>query len=399
MKPRLAIVLTHPIQYYTPIFSLLTRKALVDIKVFYTWSQISTGKRFDPGFGREVEWDIPLLEGYAYEFLGNTSAQPGSHHFRGIVNPDAIAKIESFEPDAILIFGWAFVSHLRIMRYFKNKIPVIFRGDSTLLDEKKGLKTLARYWFLRWVYSHIDKALYVGKSNYDYYIKFGIKPAQLVWAPHAVDNQRFIVHNKDYTLQARTIRQSLNIGEADFVFLFAGKFEPKKDPELLLNSFLRSGLGKSVHLVLAGNGVLEESLKIKSKDAVNVHFLGFQNQQAMPALYRVGDVFVLPSGGPGETWGLAVNEAMACSRPLIVSDKCGCAADLVENGVNGNIFAAGNEDDLIEKMVSSYQQRDKLPAMQNASLAKIKEYSIESICNALELTLRMICNKDTVERA
>ncbi len=58
----------------------------------------------------------------------------------------------------------------------------------------------------------------------------------------------------------------------------------------------------------------------------------------MPILYRLGNVFCLPSKGPGETWGLAVNEAMASSRPVIVSNKVGCAADLVSEGANGYLF-------------------------------------------------------------
>ena len=70
----------------------------------------------------------------------------------------------------------------------------------------------------------------------------------------------------------------------------------------------------------------------------------------MPIIYRMADVFVLPSKGPGETWGLAVNEAMASGRPVIVSDKCGAAADLIEEGVNGFVCKSQNHDSLLEKM-------------------------------------------------
>ena len=68
----------------------------------------------------------------------------------------------------------------------------------------------------------------------------------------------------------------------------------------------------------------------------------------MPIVYRLGDVFVLPSKGPIETWGLSVNEAMACSRAIIVSDRCGCGVDLVKEGINGYIFKRKSVKDLLE---------------------------------------------------
>jgi glycosyltransferase involved in cell wall biosynthesis len=74
----------------------------------------------------------------------------------------------------------------------------------------------------------------------------------------------------------------------------------------------------------------------------------------MPVVYRLGDAVVLPSKGPDETWGLAINEAMACGRPVIVSDKCGAAADIVKNAENGFVFKAGDESELLscmEKMI------------------------------------------------
>src|SRR5215217_7645662 len=136
---RLAIVTTHPIQYYAPVFKLLTERKRVDVKVFYTWGT-SAQHKHDPGFGRTIDWDLPLLEDYDYEWLENTSGNPGSHHFKGIINPDIIDRINAYQPGAILVFGWAYSSHLKVLRYFKGKVPVWFRGDSTLLDESNSIK-------------------------------------------------------------------------------------------------------------------------------------------------------------------------------------------------------------------------------------------------------------------
>ena len=96
----------------------------------------------------------------------------------------------------------------------------------------------------------------------------------------------------------------------------------------------------------------------------------------MPIVYRLGDVFVLPSKGPGETWGLAVNEAMACGKPVIVSDKCGCANDLVENGINGYIFQSENQSELLSAMSLSLSAN--LNKMGAASRKKIDNFAYNS---------------------
>lgn len=99
-------------------------------------------------------------------------------------------------------------------------------------------------------------------------------------------------------------------------------------------------------LILVGNGKLENKLKEKCKRYPNIIFIDFQNQTMMPAVYRLGNVFVLPSKGPEETWGLAINEAMASGCAVIASDKCGCSCDLIDEGKNGYIFESGNLESL-----------------------------------------------------
>src|SRR5262249_49175518 len=113
-------------------------------------------------------------------------------------------------------------------------------------------------------------------------------------------------------------------------------------PFLLLDAFLPRAA--HAHLVLCGNGPLERELQNRAAGCARVHFLPFQNQSVMPAVYRLGDVFVLPSCS--ETWGLALNEALACARAVIASSNVGGARDLVEHGVNGWVFESGNREQL-----------------------------------------------------
>jgi glycosyltransferase involved in cell wall biosynthesis len=375
MKPkkRLAIITSHPIQYNAPLFRLMNQSDVnYTIKVFYTWGQ-SEEKVFDREFGISVKWDVPLLDGYEYTFVKNTSTAPGSHHFNGIVNPTLNKEIEAWKPDAILVFGWSFHSHLRVMRHFYKKVPVLFRGDSTLIDEPTGfsIKKMVRRIFLTWVYRHVDVALYVGSANKKYYLKHGLTSSQLLFAPHAVDNDRFSNDQAHYSQKAQDWRNNLGIGENEVVFLFAAKFSEKKDPELLIKAFI--ALNKpGTWLILVGNGELESGLKEKYGSNASIHFIDFKNQSEMPVVYRLGDVFVLPSKGPGETWGLAINEAMACGRAVIGSDKCGCSYNLVVNDKNGYIFESGNIDSLMDclnKVMLNYKEQ------QIASAQMIKEWS------------------------
>jgi len=340
---RLAIITSHPIQYNAPLFTLLKEKKNFSIKVFYTWGTSVLENKYDPGFGKSINWDIPLLEGYDYVLEKNIATQPGSHHFKGIDNPELIKHIEEWQADAILVYGWAFKSHLQCLRYFHKKIPVYFRGDSTLLDEKKGFhfRKLIRRIFLTWVYRHVDKALYVGIENKKYFLAHGLLSDQLIFAPHAIDNERFSEPDTFYQEKAKSWKQSLQIPDQAFVYLFAGKLEPKKNPLLLAHAFMEIE-NSNLRLIFVGNGPLEHQLKNLCENDGRIIFINFQNQQQMPVVYRLADIFVLPSQGPGETWGLAINEAMACGIPVLVSDKCGAAADLV-NQYTGWIFASGNK--------------------------------------------------------
>lgn len=385
---RLAIITSHPIQYNAPLFKLLTQRANIEIKVFYTWGKKSIEPKFDPGFGKTIKWDIPLLDGYDYEFLENTSPKPGSSHFKGIINPDIINKINEFQPTALLVYGWAFKSHLKVLRHFTNKIPIFFRGDSTLLNDNASLKQIFRKLFLCWLYKKIDYALYVGTNNKNYYKAFGLKEKQLVFAPHCVDNSRFS-QNDDNTLAiTKQLKQEIGLTEQDFVFLYAGKLENVKNVNLLLNTFSKALFNNNVKLVIVGNGPLENDLKSEFKYSNNIYFLPFQNQQAMPAVYKMAHYYILPS--KSETWGLAINEAMACGIPAIVSDKCGCAIDLVEDGKTGFIFQSDDEESLMSAIKKAYNKKENYLTFSNNALKRVSNFSLENLAIAIERAMHEV---------
>jgi len=386
---KLAIVTTHPIQYYAPVFKLLHERNKISINVYYTWGEKALDK-YDPGFGQKVAWDIPLLDGYPYEWVINISGDPGTHRFNGIANPNLAEQINKWQPDAILFFGWAYQGHLKAIRYFKNKIPVFFRGDSTLLDEARGIKSLFKTIYLKWVYKHIDHAFFVGTRNKDYFKKYGLKENQLSFAPHAIDNARFA---QDRCSESRLLRESLNIKSDDLLILFAGKLENKKSPTLLLEAFLALN-SPGIHLLFIGNGVLENELKLRSANTENIHFIPFQNQSTMPVAYQAADLFCLPSQGPGETWGLAVNEAMACGKAVLVSGKVGCAVDLVKEDYNGAVFRSGQAEDLSAKLAKLTRSKNVLQEYGHKSKKIIQNWTFQQIAETIENKLNETIRPD-----
>lgn len=377
---KLAIITTHPIQYYAPWFAMLSERNKLILKVFYTFSQWKNNF-VDKGFLKEVKWDIPLLENYDYEFVENTSKKPDLFSFFGIENKNLNSKISEYNPDAILFIGWNYASHLGAMRYFHGKKKIWFRGDSTLLDENFGIKKFLRRLFLKRVYNYVDTAFYVGQNNKSYFLAHNLKEKNLVFAPHAIDNERFSTNEKEFETLAQKWREELNIPENSKTILFAGKFENKKNPLFIIQAAKDL---PDFTFILTGDGELKK--KLLSESLPNLVFLPFQNQTQMPILYRLANIFVLPSKGPGETWGLAINEAMACKRAVLVSNKCGCAIDLVKNNENGFIFNFDDYSDFLTKLKILLHNSD-LKLFGNNSSKIIKNWSFQKICETIELKI------------
>ncbi len=342
---KIVILTSHPIQYNAPFFRAISLVPEIDLIVFYTWGVEGAKSKFDPDFNQQIEWDIPLLEGYSYQFCENTSKHPGSHYFYGIKNPSLINQLKELNPDIIWVWGWAFHSHLSVLRHFKGKAKIWFRGDSTLLDEKRGfsIKKLLRQAFLKWVYSHVDRVFYVGTNNRDYFIKFGLKSNQLIYAPHAIDNSRFIKINKALP------------SKDNFRLLYVGKLEPRKNP-FFLKDLISSLQGERIELLIVGSGPLETKLKEDFLTYSNVRFLGFKNQNEMPRVYAEADLLILPS--LSETWGLAINESLASGTPVAASIYCGGAIDLI-NENNGFVFDPKlGPSEFIEKL-DAFRKKEK----------------------------------------
>ncbi len=378
---RLAIVVSHPIQYHSPIFRALSES--VNLHVFYAY-QATTSDQAEDGFGVKFDWDIDLLEGFESSFLENVSKNPGLGSFGGCDTPSIGDKLDSRPFDAVLLMGWHLKIYIQSLFAAKKRgIPVMVRGDSQVQTprsfSKRLAKSLAYPVFLRL----FDAALYVGVRSKEYYTHYHYPENRLFFSPHCVDNDWFA--EKATKEESKQLRTRLGIKPDVSLVLFAGKLVQFKRPlDVIEATHLVRQRGFEVAVLVAGAGELEEIMKMRADELdVPIYHLGFCNQTEMPAAYAAADVLALPSSS-SETWGLVANEALACGCPIVVSSACGCAPDLTGDGMVGRSYPFNNiqafSDALYKMLESSVKPADMTTKLKTYSPTK----AADGVCEALD---------------
>jgi len=375
---RLAYFVSHPIQYQAPLLRRLAREPDIDLHVFFA-SDHSVREFVDEGFGVKVEWDVPLLEGYRYEFLPRVQALEPSRSApfsRGIFE-----RLRGGGFDAVWVHGYSTVNSLRaILSASMLQIPVLLRAESTLHDrERSPAKMLAKDLFFHILRKHVSGVLAIGQANAVYWRRYLGSEMAIYAMPYAVNNAFFEQKVMESAPKRHDLRREMGLKEGWPVVLFASKLQSRKRCGDLLEAWLRlRAYGLDAYLVIVGDGEerarLEEQT-LSSAFGNDVRFTGFKNQTELPALFALCDVFVLPS--VYEPWGLVVNEAMAAARAVIVSDEVGCQSDLVQDGVNGRVFPAGDIDALRASLRDVLSVPGRAREMGAEGLAIIRKHSFE----------------------
>ena len=374
---RIAFVNTHPIQYFTPLYAYLTRHCGLETTALYL-SDFSLRGGDDRGFGRAVTWDVDLLDGYEAKFMGGEKASKRRiGGFFSMVAPELWSEIRRAKYDAVIIHGHNLAAHHVAQAAALTSGSLVFtRGDTPLKRVRKRWKRLLRLPLLKLHYSGFDGFLAIGTANAAYYRAMGIPEDRIFAVPYAVDNERFMAAAKMMRESHVTIRSKLGMASDLPAILCVSKFDPQKRLGDLLTAYAKlRAEGVAAQLVLVGTGVLGSELKRRVADEAipNVAFAGFVNQSELPAVFGAADVFVLPSSN--EAWGLVVNEAMCAALPIVVSEEVGCAEDLVEYGVNGATFSAGDVDGLASALRPILTDGDLRAEQGKASLDRIKAWS------------------------
>ena len=365
----LAVLSSHPIQYNAPIFRKIAEK--VDIDVFFA-HKATPADQANAGFGVSFEWDVDLTSGYRHFFLRNVAKNPNLVSFSGCDTPDIGLQLSRGNYDSLLILGWNLKCYLQGLFAAKRLgIPVLVRGDSQLNTPKSLLKRVVKEVAYPPFLRSFDAACYVGAQSRAYYEHYRFPSKRLFFSPHCVDNDWFCQRATD---EARNrVRTRCGIPDKTPVLLFAGKLIPRKRPHdvIAAASECRSR-GVKVEIMIAGSGELEPQIRDQARElGVPTHMLGFCNQSQMPEAYAASDMLILPS--EWETWGLVVNEALACGKPFIISETCACAPELASDGIAGRIAPCANVKALANAIIELLSHP---PSALNI-LAKSASFSVE----------------------
>lgn len=388
MKTKVSYYLSHPIQYFSPLLKEMAKE--FDLHVYY-FSDASIKGNTDVGFGKEVKWDIPLLEGYTSTFLKNYSKRKSlSNRMWDVINPAVIKTIRNNDSKIVIVNGWSYFSNLLAIVTAKlSGKKVWLRAENPLNQElHKSRRSLwvKKIILKKLLFPFIHKFLYIGLQSKQFFKCYGVPASQLVYTPYAVDNDWFQqeaarLKNKEQ------VKEQLGLPPGKDIILFTGKYIEKKRPLDLLRAF-RLLDSPSSALVMVGEGVLRNEMEgyIRDNKLQDVFLTGFINQSEIVKYYAAADVFVMCSG-VGETWGLSVNEAMNFSLPVVVSTTCGCAADLVSDNCNGFLFGEGDVEGLagaVKNLLNNVSLRRQMGV---ASLEIIQDFSIQNIVQNMKAAL------------
>lgn len=389
---RLAMLVSHPIQYQAPLLKRVAQMPDVELEVFFQ-SDVSTREFRDVGFGQTVRWDVPLLDGYKFTFLPILIGSPDKIGIWTPINSGMIHALRRGRFDALWVHGYARPYNIAVVlaaRLMGLKVlvrdDVHKRGKRRRLDAELVKHTLIRLYALLGV-----RFLAIGKANSDYYRELGAPAASIITAPYAVDNAFFQQRAFAARGSREAFRRELGLEEGAPVILFAGKFQPRKRAADLLAAYRRmlEKLGQAgpttPYLLYAGSGEKLEETRAQAEGLERVRFLGFQTQAQLAQLFDLCDVFVMPSAM--EPWGLVVNEVMNAGKPVIVTDEAGCGPDLVKPGENGFIYPTGDCEQLAEQLATLMRSPELRAQMGRRSLEIIDRWSFEEDCDALRLAL------------
>lgn len=388
---RLLLVSTHAVQYASPVFRVMARHPRLEIQVAYCSLQGAEGG-VDPEFGRAVKWDVPLLDGYPWKEVRNRSLRPGFGRFFGLLNPGLWRMVRKGRYDAVVIYtGYRYASFWIALAAAKwSGTKVIFGTDATTVQLRDGARW--KLWLkpkmLSRIYRFADSTWGASEAGKEYLKSLRVPEDKIGIVPLVVDNDWWLARAGE-TNRART-RAKWGVPESAPIVLCCAKLQPWKRPQDVLQAFARARVAGS-HLVFAGDGPLAGPLEREASELGvrdRVHFLGFQNQSAMPENYCAADLFVLAS--EYDACPAAVCEAMLCGVPVAISDEIRGRRELIDPGETGTIFKCGDVSALAEIMHGALADLPRLAMMGKAARRKMDSCSpttnVESFVRLLDAT-------------
>jgi glycosyltransferase involved in cell wall biosynthesis len=395
---RVTFCLTHPVQYFAPWFRYIAaRRPELDLTVIY--ASRPTADQQGAGFDEAFTWDTALTAGYRHLVLEPSRAGQrfDSGALFGVDAPGVGSAIRDSMPDVVVVPGWHSAFYLRATRACRQAdIPVLYRGDTHLASA--GAWWRRPFWRMntRAMLRRFDAYMAVGTRAHEYLSHFGIPDPRIVRSPHAVDNGMFAAQAAGVTGDARRqARSALGLDPDSFVVAFAGKFQANKRPDTVLRAAHRAEAPVNV-LMIGSGALLEDCRTLGARLGVRTAWMGLVNQSRMAAAIALADCVVLPS--EHESWGLVVNEALACGVPCAVTETAGCAPDLIAPGETGETFRPGDVDGLAAALNRIHARQASGHDFASACRARAAGHSYEKAADGLAAACRRVLHPRALER-
>ena len=392
---RLTIVQTHPIQYEAPWFRHIAAACPeIDLTVLYAArpTPVQQGTGFDCAF----EWDTNLLDGYRWRVVRESRPEDefATGRFRGLDVKEIGGAMLASRPDVVLVPGWHSITLVRaILAARRAGIPLLYRGDTNTLAAPHGWRRFAWHAKTRALLALYSRYLSVGARSREYLLVHGASPMRVFASGHAVDNECLAASAAPHlTPDGRIVaRAACAAGPDDFLVLFVGKLETQKRPIDAVRAV--ASLGPNAVLAIAGSGHLDHEIRSEASQlGVRISSLGFVNQKRLAAIYAAADCLVMPSAR--ESWGLVVNEAMATGLPVVVTDRVGCARDLVIAGETGEVSRVGDPTGLAQAL-GRVRSRGGRGTMAHACRARIDRHSFAAATTGLLAACQSVVRQET----
>lgn len=348
--PKVAIIISHPIQHFCPQFVSYAAIIEYKTKVFFASSAgVKTYK--DPTFKKEIQWANLNLDQFDHEFLNDGKV--------AIINKQLDAKnlenrLSSFAPDAVLIFGYSQKLQRRAYNWArKNSKKIIYFADSELRHERAWYKMLIKRFLLHKYFKNIDAFLTIGDANEAYYRYYNVPDYKMLRSAYPIDVKTFEAAYSNKKRMNEELRNQFSIAENDFVISVVGKFVPwKRQIDIIRAIALLEKDFQNIRLLMIGTGEMENAWQIEANKIKynKIIFTGFVNPVDLPKYYAASDLYVHPA--EIEPHSVAISEAIYMGCSILISDKCGSYGpnDDVQNGYNGFVFKCGDTSDLAQKI-------------------------------------------------
>lgn len=371
--PKLLMVASHPVQYAVPQHRRQFADPRLDITVAFCSLQ-GAERGFDAEFGLDVQWDVPLLEGYRWLHPPNRSPLPRLRGFFGMLNPGLWRIVRSGGYDVVICFGYRAASFwIAALAARAARSKLVWTTDGTTLGPREGgdFKLRLKRLVVPSIFKVGDAVLVPSSRGKRFVESLGIARDRVLLTPYVVDNVFF--SSRAAVSDPKQTRANWGIEEDAFIALFVGKLVPWKRPGDVLEAVARV---RGAYAVFVGDGSLRIQLEKRAYAlgiANRVRFIGFANQTELPAIYRSADVLILPS--EFEPFGLVVNEAMACGTPALVSRACAAADDLVREGESGYTFRAGDVPALARHLQNMVSHPDLRPSLHSGAKRSVAAWT------------------------